>query len=539
MTKWFMLVISSTVLSCGTSIQKNDTVIQSPFVWENATVYFLLTDRFNNGDTTNDFVHPAPPAPYRGYMGGDIKGITQKIEDGYFDRLGVNAIWMTPLIENVQLGTDEGTGLSYGFHGYWAKDWSKIDPRIGTEKDVSEMVAAAHKKGIRVIMDAVINHTGPVTLEDTQWPDDWVRTEPTCTYQSYATTTACTLVKNLPDILTESTKDVNLPPHLIEKWKNEGRYEQELAELDVFFKGTGYPRRPYFYIIKWLTDFISDYGIDGFRVDTAKHTEEEVWAKLNEESQKAFAAWKKTHASETMNDQSFFMVGEVYNYFVKDGRDFNFGDKKVDYFNHGFHALINFDFKYDATRPFRDIFQKYDTLLHGPLYGKSVMNYISSHDDGAPFDKERKMTKEAGTKLLLTQGMAQIYYGDESARSLSVKADGDATLRSFMNWEEQSSDSNKKEVLVHWQKLGKFRQNHLSIGAGKNHMINDLTFARTYESDTTVIALEQPIGKKTIQIEKYFAEGTKVTDHYSGTTCKVSGGKIDLDSPFDIVLLAK
>lgn len=102
-------------------------------------------------------------------MGGDIKGITAKIKEGYFDKLGVDAIWMSPLVENITSGVDEGTGLSYGFHGYWTKDWTKTDARLGTDADIREMVKAAHKRGIRILMDAVINHTGyPPT--DTKWP---------------------------------------------------------------------------------------------------------------------------------------------------------------------------------------------------------------------------------------------------------------------------------------------------------------------------------------------------------------------------------
>lgn len=76
-------------------------------------------------------------------------------------------------------------------------------------------------------MDAVINHTGPVTPSDVKWPDEWVRTGPRCTYKGYESTITCTLVDNLPDIKTESTQDVGLPPHLMAKWKAEGRYEKK------------------------------------------------------------------------------------------------------------------------------------------------------------------------------------------------------------------------------------------------------------------------------------------------------------------------
>ncbi len=137
-------------------------IAESPFDWGGANLYFLLTDRFNNGDPSNDinFERTGKTAKLRGFEGGDIKGITQKIEEGYFSDLGINAIWMTPIVEQIHGGTDEGTGITYGFHGYWAKDWTVLDPNFGTKEDLHELVEAAHKKGIRIVLDAVINHTG-------------------------------------------------------------------------------------------------------------------------------------------------------------------------------------------------------------------------------------------------------------------------------------------------------------------------------------------------------------------------------------------
>jgi alpha-amylase len=231
-------------LSCTNQVNKQDNpdsrdlYADTPFIWENANLYFLLTDRFNNGDLSNDvnFDRTLPTAPLRGFEGGDIKGITQKIKDGYFQDLGINAIWFTPVVEQIQGGTDEGTGFTYAFHGYWTKDWTALDPNFGTMADLAELVSLAHSEGIRIVMDAVINHTGPVTNQDPVWPNDWVRTSPECEFNSYETAVKCALVENLPDILTESNENISLPEELVNKWKAEGRYEQELAELDAFLK---------------------------------------------------------------------------------------------------------------------------------------------------------------------------------------------------------------------------------------------------------------------------------------------------------------
>jgi alpha-amylase len=519
---------------------------KAPFVWEGANLYFLMTDRFANGDKTNDvnYNRNKPTGKLRGFEGGDIKGITQNVENGYFTKLGINVIWFTPVVEQIHDGVDEGTGMSYGFHGYWARDWTALDKNFGTKKELAELVEKAHAKGIRIMLDGVINHTGPVTTIDTVWPEGWVRTEPKCQYSNFENTTACTLVANLPDVKTESTVEVDLPPFLIEKWKTEGRYEKEVASLDAFFKRTGYPRTPKYYIIKWLTDYITEFGIDGYRADTVKHTEEGVWADFKTQCDFSFAEWKKNNPSKVLDSNPFYTVAEVYNYNISSGQIFDFGDKKINYYQNGFTGMINFEFKSDAQKDYAFMFKKYSDLLNNELKGYSVLNYLSSHDDGGPFDAKREKSIESGTKLLLTPGISQVYYGDESARSLVVEGtQGDATLRSFMNWKTIKTDVNTQKVLLHWQKLGQFRKNHPAVGAGVNVEISakpyvcSRTFSKENYNDTVVIALDLAKGKKEIPVGIAFKEGAKVKDAYSGKITKVVNGKATIDSKFDIVLL--
>ena len=517
-----------------------------PFVWEGANIYFMLTDRFNNGNKKNDvnFQRTNETGILRGFMGGDLEGITQKIENGYFTELGINAIWFTPVVEQVHGDTNESTGNTYGYHGYWTKDWTSLDPNFGTKKELEKLVKTAHNKGIRVLMDVVLNHTGPVTKVDPVWPKEWVRTEPTCEFTTYENTTACTLVDNLPDIYTESNESVKLPDALLAKWKEEGRLSNELDELQLFFERTGYPRAPRFYIMKWLTDYVNDLGIDGFRVDTVKHVNENAWAELFKEASAAFETWKKKHPNDVLDDNQFFMVGEVYNYNISAGREFDFGDKKVDYFNHGFNSLINFELKRDADKDYESIFKKYSKLLHTKLKDKSVVNYLTSHDDSEPYDKERKKPIRSANVLLLTPGASQVYYGDESSRDLTIEGtEGDATLRSFMNWEDQDSLPGTKNILSHWQKLGKFRKNHPAIGAGKHKRLakKPYVFSRTYIKDDfkdkVVVGLDLPKGKKSLWVKGFFGDGTKLYDAYSDTLVEVKKGKVVFDSEFDIALL--
>ena len=541
-----LAALSLCLSSCACKKEMTSKTTNKPFFWESATVYFLLIDRFNNGSKSNDYNYNRnkPTGKLRGFEGGDIRGVIQKLDEGYFDKLGINAIWMTPVVEQIHDGVDEGTGYSYAFHGYWTRDWSALDPSFGTRADLAELVEKAHARGIRIMLDAVINHTGPVTSEDSVYPNDWVRTSPKCAYNSYETYINCTLVENLPDVKTESNENVALPTFLAEKWKKEGRYEKEVASLDAFFKKTGYPRAPKYYIMKWLSDYVTEFGIDGYRVDTAKHTTEDVWSDFKKVCDAAFAEYKKNNPSKVLDNAPFFTVGEVYGYTIGGKKLYDFGDKKVNYFENGFTSLINFDFRNEAKMDYEPLFSKYNDILQNDLKGNTVMNYVSSHDDSYPFDKKREKTFESATKLLLAPGISQVYYGDESARSLDIEGtQGDATLRSFMNWNDIDDNSKTQDVLAHWQKLGTFRSNHPSVGGGKHNQITakPYVFSRTFTqaeyTDKVVIGLDLPKGEKEIAVGTIFADGTKVKDAYSGKTAIVTNGKVNLNTAFRILLL--
>jgi alpha-amylase len=517
--------------------------------WNSATVYFLLTDRFANGDPTNDRAlgRAQDGAVLRSFQGGDLAGLLRKIEEGYFDSLGVDAIWMTPFVEQIHGSVDEGTGKSYGFHGYWTRDWTAVDPALGSEADLRAVVDAAHRHGIRVLLDAVINHPGPVTPLDPAWPDEWVRTSPRCTFRDYTTTVDCALVPTLPDIRTDRNEPVALPSMLTEKWAREGRLNREVAELDAFFARTGYPRAPRYYVMKWLTDWVREYGFDGYRVDTAKHFEEAVSAELKREAERAFADWKRAHPDKVLDGLPFYMLGEVYNYDAGQGRGFDFGDRTVDFFAFGYDALINFGFKRDAAGALDSLFRAYATALgDGALRGVAILNYASSHDDGAPLDPERAEPLATGTRLLLAPGGAQVYYGDELARPLRVEgARGDANLRSLMNWDDLARGGATAGILEHWRKLGRFRQAHPAVGAGEHRTLQaePYVFSRTLRLgelvDRVVVAMGFPSGAKTIPVFGVFPDGTELVDGYSGARGRVANGRISLVTGFDLVLLSE
>jgi alpha-amylase len=548
------LAVSIALAAGALAIPAAAQAVRKPFSWDNATIYFLMTDRFNNGNQANDHAYGRKDdgATLRGYMGGDLAGVTAKIREGYFRDLGVDAIWITPPVEQVHGSTDEGTGKSYGFHGYWARDFTSVDANLGTEADVRELVDTAHANGIRVLLDVVMNHTGPVTQGDPAWPQEWVRTSPTCTYKDSASTVDCTLVANLPDFRTGSNAAVKLPPALVAKWKAEGRYERETKELDAFFKRTGYPRAPRYYLMKWHADWVRKYGFDGFRGDTVKHTEPGIWKELNKVASEAYEDWKRANPAKRLGDDKFFMTAEVYNYAIAHGRKFDMGGGElVDFYANGFDSLINFSMKSDAQQGYEALFSGYSAALNGPLAGRSVMNYMSSHDDSMPFDPLRTKPFETATKLLLAPGAAQIYYGDETARMLRIDgAEGDATLRGFMNWDDLANNAQRTgyrvaDVREHWAKLGQFRHAHVAVGAGVHQMIQHApyVFKRTYEkngvSDKVVVALGLPTDKPSaIPVRGVFGDGQTVRDAYSGASAVVAGGMVQFPAQNAVVLIS-
>lgn len=512
-----------------------------PAFQDDPIVYFLITDRFLNGDPSNDHAfgrqrEAEPKADVGTWHGGDFKGVTAKLKEGWFTELGVNALWITAPYEQIHGWVVGGNKefKHYAYHGYYALDYTLVDPNLGTEADLRELMKEAHARGIRVLFDVVMNHPGYLDIQtaldckvNVLWPDHkdanlrnyhnkidynnwafedwwgkaWVRAG-LPGYEDGGRTDLTMQLAFLPDFKTESKAPVKLPKFLREK---PGTRARDLEGTTV--RG---------YLVKWLSDWVREYGVDGFRCDTVKHVEPEAWAELKEASVKALAAWKAAHPAERIDDAPFWMVGEYWGVGPEHHKLLKSTKNMF-----GFDALINFDFQNRKLSSPEGVYAEYAKEQAGePVH---MLNYLSSHDTRL-YDRTKLL--EAGTALLLAPGGVQIYYGDETARPVGYepRTDPQQGTRSDMNW-----DAPDAKVLAHWRRLGTFRARHAALARGGHRKLQDgpYAFSRVDEAlGDRVVAAPDAKGDVVIKVGDVFKEGETLREAYSGALVKVEQGAV-------------
>lgn len=559
---------------------------EDPFTWDNVNAYFVLTDRFYNGDTTNDHSYSrknglSGDENVATFHGGDLAGLTQKLD--YFDKLGVNAIWITAPYEQVH-GWVSGKDQKfphYAFHGYYTLDWSSMDQNMGTVEELRTFVNACHSKGIRVIMDIVMNHVGynntqdMVTFEhgytehedgwlekalnpktgktewyandtvkwdndlwDNSWFGPWIRSFGYATGSEYGGSCG-----GLPDVKTELTTSVGIAPVHNTKWNSvdtaeykASYYNPSVADTDWLSTNGNYRTdmkvAPADYQVAWLSAWVREVGIDGFRCDTAKHVEPFRWGQLKKACTAALEAWRSDSTKSKLYngvdtgaadwDESFWMTGECFGWTSTEGQ----GDY---YTTGGFDSMINFSFNgsqgsgVSSDYPSESTWSSYininknqDSDNNGNR--NNVLTYLSSHDT--------KLCRpsnaiEQGTMFTLLPGGIQIYYGDESSRPQAYLGCGDTDMmtRGDMNWDE--IEGSKKAQVAHWGKVGNFRKYNPAVGAGVGSGTK-----RTYSGAAGENKVAIGIDGASVDVSGLFADGTTVYNWYDGTSAKVSGGKV-------------
>ncbi|MGM0368850.1 MAG: alpha-amylase family glycosyl hydrolase [Bacillota bacterium] len=561
------------------------------FTWDNANVYFVLTDRFYNGDTSNDESydrvsdHGSPEKNAGTFHGGDIAGLTDKLEAGYFEELGTNAIWVTAPYEQIHGfvgGGDDSDFAHYSYHGYYPLDFTMMDKNMGTVEEFREFVNTAHEQDIRVVMDIVMNHSGYPniadgaqygygdvdsslsSLEEAQnwepsdgnwgayhdeffdydsqsawsnfWGAGWVRAG----FPGYDDAGGDDLTKNLadlPDFKTELTSDQGISPLLETKWSQEdSSYEDWIVPATQDLR-QDLGQSPSASIQKWLTAWVEEFGVDGFRVDTAKHVEKEEWGELKGEAQDALETWRanNSNAPGADWDEDFWMTGEVYDHGVN--KSGYFDDNDGDGIN-DFESLINFNFPKDGDlSSIGQTWSDYAEQINSDS-DFNVLSYISSHDEGLEALGDKI---DVGTALLLAPGGIQTFYGDEVDRQPGAGANTSDSMqgsRSDYPWDSQDT-----AALEHWQKLGQFRRDNPAVGAGQQIDIGDDTYGRTYDADNDgtidnkVVIKINGSGTTTVDVSEVFADGIEVANAYDGTTATVNNGTVEFEFANNVILL--
>ncbi len=574
------------------------------FSWNNAYMYFVVTDRFQNGDNSNDGSYGRPKTDGKGHAtatfhGGDIKGLTDRLD--YIKSLGINAIWLTAPYEQAHGWTGGGSSgafAHYAYHGYYALDFTTMDANMGTITDFRNFVTEAHKRGIRVVVDIVMNHSGYATLKDmcefkfgntTDGSDpctkvDWVpgggesyHNKPISEDQNSKWDNwwgknwiifggygeqcgagdgldAC--VSYLPDFKNSQTHggSVAVPGFLQSKWATADA-AHDVPAAKQYRSGNMSVAE---FQAHWLASWVEEFGIDGFRCDTAKHVTKSTWKLLKEYSQEALQKWRQAHAggddpAASWTDD-FYMTGEHWGFQTDPSDSSGYGSQG------GFTAMINFSFNGQAkggscsvpnASTWSDYAQKFNNGTSAPKL--NALSYVSSHDTSLcrPGDM-----KALGTGLGLLPGGVQVYYGDETGRPNDNGGSGNDAehgTRSDMNFPSDigsqaawaakvdtlSTEFSSDATLAHWQKVGQFRFRNPAVGAGKQTALSDGSLCRTYNDGQGIDnAVVIHVGSaSSVDVSGCFEDGTELQDGYSGATGTVSGGKVSLSGTKDLILL--
>lgn len=547
--KVILLLISSAIFISG-------ALGKPAFDWGGATAYFVITDRFCNGDSTND-VNYGRIVDYGSerlnaatFHGGDFKGLLQKAREGYFSDLGIDVLWMTDVYEQIH-GWMWGSGPvndfpHYGYHGYYPLDYTQIDKNYGTVEEFRELVDTLHSQGIRVMLGANLNDPGyPTLLDAVQYgfaatgldEAGAARHDPTWSFDAFFAGRAGwngwydrgwirmpdenwdesnpleATVFGMPDFKDESEEPVDLPDFLLRKWEGESTHNDPWVNPAAGRYRISRRWAPMQYVIAWIASWVEEFGIDGFRCDIVENVHLNRWKELNQACNEALGRWRSNHSGEPAADwtEPFYMTGDFDRASI---------DYKPEYADAGFSSMVNFFFP-----------------KHGDLDGivytwQAYSDSVQAHPGWHPFsylnnsyhrDTDMANMIDCATTLLLSPGAVQLFYGDESGRKLSdarYNVDSAQAFRSDMNWGD--FDSVQYE---HFRRLGTIRKQNPVIAAGRQITIDTHTCLRYDEEDKILIRLK-PEGGLPIPVEGFFGEGTLLTELYTGLTAPVCDGAV-------------
>lgn len=456
------------------------------FDWDESVIYFMVTDRFFDGNESNNTASGAKTYGKDNaglYHGGDFAGITQKLD--YLEDLGINTIWITPIVENIPGVTVTDTGkedvpYNAAYHGYWASDFTKLNPTLGTKEEFQTLIDQAHNRGIRIMVDIVVNHAG----YDTDFGD---------------------MIRSGDDIVSGSDqKDSlsNLPDF---------RTEDPAVSAQL---------------VKWQTQWVKDFGIDYFRVDTVKHVENDTWAEL------------KNALTET--DPNFKMIGEYAGGgYASNGNTLGTGEMDSD---------LDFDFNDQAANFVKGNISSVENFLasRNSALNNTYMTgqFLGSHDEdgfkqklldgGMKEDAATAASMVAASLQITAKGQPVVYYGEEIGLT-GLNNYPYQTNRYDFDW---SMVNNDNKTYQHYKKMLSIRNAYTDVfarGDRKTILASDENgydiVSRSYKGTKLYVGLNIKDVAQTVEIPVSENNGTVLKDLYSGKTYTVSNGKIKVIIP--------
>ena len=457
-------------------VKKNE----NDFDWDEAVVYFMMTDRFFDGNESNNTASGTDTYGDNPglYHGGDFAGVTAKLD--YLQDLGVNTIWLTPIVKNIAgvTVTDEGkedVPYNAAYHGYWASDFTKLNPTMGTTEEFKTMISEAHKRGMRIMVDIVVNHAG------------------------YGTEST----------FADMLRDKSVSEGDIKSWQS-GLPDFATENADVRAK-----------LVEWQTSWMKDYGVDYFRVDTVKHVDSTTWAALKN--------------STTEVNPSFKMIGEYYGAgYASNGSTLGSGQMDAD---------LDFDFNDQATSFVSGNISSVEKFLsaRNSALNNAYMTgqFLSSHDEdgfkaslmngkGYTEDEATSAALVAATLQLTAKGIPVIYYGEEVGLS-GLNNYPYQTNRYDMDFSKATKDN---VTYQHYKNLLSIRNAYTDVFARGSRTVVASSdeegydvVSRSYGGTTLYVGMNIKDTAKEVKVPVSLAAGTEVKDLYSGATYTVGSDK--------------
>ncbi|MDD3223576.1 MAG: alpha-amylase family glycosyl hydrolase [Clostridium sp.] len=462
-TKFLPIFLSSVVLFCGLSIKSSivcaatysgDASVTNKVNFDTDVIYQIVTDRFVDGDKTNNpqsNLYDPTHTSLKKYFGGDWKGITDKINDGYFTNMGITALWISPPVENIY---SVMSGDSTSYHGYWARDYKKTNPFFGSFSDFQTLVNTAHANNIKVIIDFVPNHTSPADPSNTSYGENG---------RLYNDGTLLGGYTNDANNLFNHNGGTNFSTYEDCIYKNLydlADLNQQNSVVDSYLKEA---------VNKWL-----DLGIDGLRIDAVKHMP---------------MGWQKNFMDSVYNHKQVFTFGEWFlGANETDSNNINFAN------NSGMNLL---DFRY--AQKVRQVFRDGSDNMYGldSMINSTANDYEHINDEVTFFDNhdmdrfykvdDNKRNVENALVLGLTsRGVPAIYYGTEQY----MTGNGDPYNRAMMTGFD--TNTNAYKVI---QKLAPLRKTNPAIAYGTTQqrwINNDVyVYERKFGNNVALVAINK------------------------------------------------